>query len=72
MEWYRPVNGSRNRCNSDAWMAFKIRSRLLMKANVSATSTTVTVKDGFVTLSGTAENQAQKELTAIYAREIDW
>jgi osmotically-inducible protein OsmY len=28
---------------SDAWMAFKIRSRLLVKANVSATSTKVDV-----------------------------
>ncbi|MBI5422567.1 MAG: BON domain-containing protein [Opitutae bacterium] len=58
--------------HSDAWMAFKIRSRLLVKANVSATSTTVDVKDGMVILSGTADNQAQKELTEVYAREIDW
>jgi hyperosmotically inducible protein len=58
--------------HSDAWIAFKVRSRLLMKANVSASSTNVAVQDGVVTLSGTAENQAQKELTEIYAREIDW
>lgn len=58
--------------HSDAWMAFKIRTHLLMKSNVSAISTSVDVKDGFVTLTGTAANQAQKELTAIYAREINW
>jgi hyperosmotically inducible periplasmic protein len=57
--------------HSDSWMAFKIRSRLLVKANVSAASTTVAAKDGVVTLSGTAVNLAQKELTEVYAKEID-
>ena len=56
---------------SDGWMAFKIRGRLLVKANVSASTTKVEVKDGNVTLSGTADNLAQKELTAIYAKDID-
>jgi hyperosmotically inducible protein len=58
--------------HSDAWMAFKIRSRLLVKANVSAATTTVAVKDGVVTLGGTANNAAQKELTEVYAKDIDW
>jgi hyperosmotically inducible protein len=56
---------------SDAWMAFKIRSRLLVKGNVSAASTKVEVKDAHVMLTGTADNVAQKELTGIYASEID-
>lgn len=56
---------------SDGWIAFKIRSRLLVKANVSATDTVVDVKKGVVTLTGTADNDAQKELTGIYAREIE-
>jgi len=56
---------------SDSWMAFKIRSRLLVKANVSASNTTVAVQDGVVTLTGTADNMAQKELTAAYAQDID-
>lgn len=56
---------------SDGWMAWKIRGRLLVKGNVSATSTKVDVKDGKVTLSGTADNAAQKELTEVYAKEID-
>lgn len=56
---------------SDGWMALKIRSRLLVKANVSATTTKVSVKDGEVTLTGTADNLAQKELTEIYAKDID-
>ncbi|HTJ79618.1 MAG TPA: BON domain-containing protein [Rariglobus sp.] len=57
--------------HSDAWMAFKIRSRLLVKANVSATDTKVAVQDCMVTLTGTADNIAQKDLTAVYAAEID-
>lgn len=57
--------------HSDAWIAFKVRSRLLVKGNVSATATTVAVKDGVVTLGGTAINLAQKDLTAVYAKEID-
>ena len=56
---------------SDGWMAFKIRGRLLVKANVSASTTKVEVKEGHVMLSGTADNLAQKELTAIYAKDID-
>ncbi len=56
---------------SDAWMAFKIRSRLLVKANVSATATKVSVQDGVVTLTGTADNVAQKELSEVYAKDID-
>lgn len=56
---------------SDKWMALKIRSRLLVKSNVSVATTTVAVDDGVVTLTGTAENIAQKELTAIYAQDID-
>lgn len=56
---------------SDGWMALKIRGRLLVKGNVSASTTTVNVQDGVATLTGTAENIAQKELTGIYAAEID-
>jgi len=57
--------------HSDAWMAFKIRGRLLVKGNVSATSTKVAVNEGNVVLSGTANNTAQKELTEVYAKDID-
>src|SRR3954467_8995482 len=32
--------------HSDAWIAFKVRSRLLVKGNVSAATTVVVVKDG--------------------------
>ena len=56
---------------SDGWIALKIRGRLLVKGNVSATATNVTVVDGVVTLTGTADNEAQKTLTEVYAKEID-
>ena len=58
--------------HSDGWIALKIRSRLLVKGNVSAATTTVDVKDGVATLGGTARNLAQKELTELYAKEIEW
>jgi osmotically-inducible protein OsmY len=57
--------------HSDAWIALKIRGELLVKANVSASATKVDVKDGAVTLSGNADNMAQKELTEAYAKDID-
>lgn len=56
---------------SDEWIAWKIRGRLLVKGNVSAAATKVAVKDGVVTLTGTADNEAQKTLTEVYAKEID-
>jgi hyperosmotically inducible protein len=57
--------------HSDAWIALKIRGELLVKANVSATATKVDVKDGIVTLTGTVQNAAQKDLTEVYAKDID-
>ena len=56
---------------SDEWIALKIRSRLLVKANVSLTDTKVDVRDGVRYLTGTADNQAQKELTEEYVKDID-
>jgi len=57
--------------HSDKWMAVKIRSRLLVKGNVSAATTKVEVMDGNVVLTGTAKNSAQKDLTEAYAKDID-
>lgn len=57
--------------HSDAWIALEIRAKLLVKANVSATSTKVEVHDGDVTLSGTADNLAQKELTEVYVKQVE-
>ncbi|MEO6876019.1 MAG: BON domain-containing protein [Opitutaceae bacterium] len=56
---------------SDEWIALKIRSRLLVKANVSLTNTKVDVRNGVVYLTGTADNTAQKDLTEAYVKDID-
>jgi hyperosmotically inducible protein len=57
--------------HSDAWIAWKIRAKLLVEANVSATATKIDVKNGVVTLTGTADNAAEKDLTEAYAKDID-
>ncbi len=56
--------------HSDGWIAFKIKSSLLVHSNVSATDTQVEVRDGMVTLTGKASNQAQKDLTELYAKQV--
>ena len=58
--------------HSDAWIALKLHTQLLVRSNVSNANTTINVKDGVVTLTGTATSAAQKDLTGFYAKEIDW
>ncbi len=57
--------------HSDAWMAYKIRNRILVKGGIRGASIQVVVNDGNVVLTGTVDNLAQKELTRIYAKGID-
>ena len=57
--------------HSDTWINLKVKTALLFHRNVSATGTTVYVKDGVVTLQGEATSEAQKELTTEYARDVD-
>lgn len=57
--------------NSDAWLREKVRVALLFRRSVSASRTEVGVKDGIVTLRGEAGSQAQKELTAEYAKDVE-
>lgn len=56
---------------SDAWIALKVRTTLLVHAHVSLTKTDVEVVDGVVTLTGSVDSVAQKELTASYAQEVE-
>ena len=56
---------------SDEWIALKVRSRLLVKSNVSLANTKVEVKNGVVTLTGKADNLAQKDLTESYVNDIE-
>jgi osmotically-inducible protein OsmY len=57
--------------HSDTWISMKVKSALLFHRNVSASGTTIYVKDGVVTLQGECGSLAQKELTAEYARDVD-
>jgi hyperosmotically inducible periplasmic protein len=57
--------------HSDAWISLKIHSDLLVHANVSATATKVDVTNGVVLLTGTVDNQAQKDLTEAYVKDIE-
>jgi len=57
--------------HSDSWIGWKVKSALLFHRNVSASGTTVYVKDGIVTLQGEASSMAEKELTTEYARDVD-
>lgn len=65
------VKGSSPTANSDAWLHNKVKATLLFHWSVSASSTEVDVKDGIVTLRGNAVSQAQMELTAEYARDVE-
>jgi len=65
------VRGERPKPMSDAWVAAKVKSALLFHRHVSAVKTEVNVKDGVVTLQGTAPNQAQKDLTSEYAKDVE-
>lgn len=56
--------------SSDEWITLKARSALLFHRNVSATDTHVTVRDGVVILTGTANSEAEKELAGSYANDI--
>ena len=65
------VTGDRPAESSDTWISMKVKSALLLHRNVSATGTEVYVKDGNVTLRGEAANQAQKDLTTEYAKDVE-
>lgn len=64
------LKGDRPAEMSDAWITLKVKSTLLFHRSVSA-MTEVSTKDGVVTLKGTADNEAQKDLTAEYVRDVD-
>jgi osmotically-inducible protein OsmY len=65
------IKGENPAEHSDSWISMKVKTALLFHRNVSATGTTVYVKDGIVTLQGEASSLAQKELTTEYAKDID-
>jgi osmotically-inducible protein OsmY len=57
--------------NSDGWIISRVKTTLLFHRNVSASKTSVSAKDGHVTLRGMSDSQAQKDLTAEYAKDVE-
>lgn len=64
------IKGERPAENSDAWLTTKVKTTLLFHGNVSG-MTEVNTKDGIVTLQGKADSEAEKELTAEYAKDVE-
>lgn len=56
--------------NSDAWLTMKVKTALLFHRSVSA-MTEVNTKNGIVVLQGEAENEAQKDLTTEYVKDVE-
>ena len=65
------VTGDQPPERSDAWITMKVKAVLAFHPKVSAHDTGVTTQGGVVCLAGQARSQAQKELTAEYARAVD-
>lgn len=56
--------------NSDAWLITKVKTTLLFHSNVSS-MTEVFAKDGVVTLRGSADSKAEKDLTTEYVKDVE-
>jgi osmotically-inducible protein OsmY len=65
------IKGESPEENSDGWIALKVKTALLFHRHVSATKTSVSVKEGAATLTGEASSSAQKELTTEVAKDIE-
>ncbi len=65
------VRGGKVPEQSDAWLAMKVKAALVFHRSVSGLRTQVETKDGIVTLRGEAESQAEKDLAAEYAKDVE-
>jgi len=65
------VAGDQPAEHSDGWVTMKVKTVLAFHKNVSAMDTEVTTENGVVTLTGKADNQAQKQLTTEYAKDVE-
>ena len=55
---------------SDAWVRAKVRSVLALHRKVSGSRTQVDIKEGVITLRGSATSEAQKNLATDYAEDV--
>lgn len=65
------VAGEQPADKTDGWISMKVKTALAFHKNVSAASTTVNTSNGIVTLSGSADSEAQKQLTGEYAKDVE-
>ena len=65
------IKGDQPAESSDTWISMKVKSALVYRSQRQRHKTEVYVKDGVVTLKGEAANQAQKDLTTEYAKDVD-
>jgi hyperosmotically inducible periplasmic protein len=56
--------------DTDAWLGAQVKAELMMHPDVNAARTDVYVKKGEVTLGGQADSDAQRTLTAEYAKNV--
>jgi hyperosmotically inducible protein len=56
---------------ADRLLAQQVKTILIFHRNLNPNQTDVAAKDGKITLTGTAKNQAQKELTTEYAKDAE-
>ncbi len=64
------IKGKHPKEKSDEWLVTRVKTTLLFHRNVSAL-TEVSAKEGVVTLRGEADNQAEMDLTAEYASDVE-
>ncbi|MBF0201214.1 MAG: BON domain-containing protein [Desulfamplus sp.] len=64
------IKGNISDAYSDAWLITKVKTTLLFHRNVNATATEVLSEGGIITLRGNADSEAQKSLTAEYAKDV--
>jgi osmotically-inducible protein OsmY len=64
------VIGGSPSANSDAWLQDSVKVALLFQRSMKSSTTEVLVKDGIVTLQGTAESRELKELASEYALNV--
>lgn len=65
------IRGERPEEHSDAWIGARVKAVLFFHRSVSGSNTDVAVADGVVTLRGEAANQAQRQLTTEYAKDVE-
>jgi len=65
------VKGGIPEKNSDDWIRLRVKAMLMMHRSLDGANTEVAVTDGLVTLKGEAGSQAEKALTAEYAKDVE-